>query len=98
MLEAVAPFNSGHSLWSQISIIGVWRRIERNRQKLVGWDKGRLTEQQTKGTVTTTIQIRKYTTQNSRRNGADLTAHSRCALPSRDCLLHRSAPPSQNPE
>jgi len=36
----------------------VWRRMERNRQKLVGRDKGILTEQQTKGTVTTTIQIR----------------------------------------
>jgi len=38
---------------------GVQRRMERNRQKLVGWDKGSLTEQQTKGTVTTTIQIRR---------------------------------------
>jgi len=37
---------------------GVQRRMERNRQKLVGWDKGSLTEQQTKGTRTTTIQIR----------------------------------------
>jgi len=25
---------------------GVWRRMERKRQKLVGWDKGSLTEQQ----------------------------------------------------
>jgi len=38
---------------------GVWRRMERNRQKLVGRDKGSLTEQQTKGTVATTIQIRR---------------------------------------
>jgi len=37
---------------------GVWRRMERNRQKLVGRDKGSLTEQQTKGTGTKTIQIR----------------------------------------
>jgi len=37
---------------------GVRRRMERNRQKLVGRDKGSLTEQQTKGTVTTTIQVR----------------------------------------
>jgi len=48
----------------------VQRRRERNRQKLVGRDKGSLTEQQTKGTVTTTIQIRgihktKQTTQQS---------------------------------
>jgi len=32
--------------------------MERNRQKLVGWDKGSLTEQQAKGTITTTIQKR----------------------------------------
>ena len=38
---------------------GVRRRMERKRQKLVGWDKGSLTEQQTKGTGTTTIQIRR---------------------------------------
>ena len=37
---------------------GVRRRMERNKQKLAGRDKGSLTEQQTKGTVTTTIQIR----------------------------------------
>jgi len=37
----------------------VQRRRERKRQKLVGWDKGTLTEQQTKGTGTTTIQIRR---------------------------------------
>jgi len=36
----------------------VQRRMERNRQKMVGWDKGSLTEQQTKGTGTTTIQLR----------------------------------------
>ena len=38
---------------------GVWRRMERNKQKLVGWDKGSLTEQQTKATGTTTTQIRR---------------------------------------
>jgi len=37
----------------------VRRRMERNRQKLVGRDKGSLTKQQTKGTGTTTIQIRR---------------------------------------
>jgi len=37
---------------------GVQRRMERNRQKLVGRDKGSLTERQTKGTGTTTIQKR----------------------------------------
>jgi len=40
-------------------LAGVRRRMERNRQKMVGRDKGSLTEQQTKGTVTTTIQIRR---------------------------------------
>ena len=35
------------------------RRMERKRQKLVGRDKGSLTEQQTEGTVTTTVQIRR---------------------------------------
>jgi len=38
---------------------GTRRRMERNRQKLVGRDKGSLTEQQTEGTVTTTIQKRR---------------------------------------
>ena len=38
---------------------GVWRRMERNRQKLVGRDKGSLTEQQTEGTGKTMIQIRR---------------------------------------
>jgi len=33
--------------------------MERNRQKLVGRDKGSLTEQQTKETGTTMIQIRR---------------------------------------
>jgi len=46
----------------------VRRRMERNRQKLVGQDKGRLTEQQTKGTGTTTIQIR-------RKHNTNCTTH-----------------------
>jgi len=37
----------------------VRRRMERKRQKLVGQDKGSLTEQQTEGTVTTMVQIRR---------------------------------------
>jgi len=41
----------------------VRRTMERKRQKLVGQDKGGLTEQQTKGTATTTIQ-KKGNTQN----------------------------------
>jgi len=41
---------------------GVRRRMERNRKKLGGRDKGSLTEQQTKGTVKTTIQMRRKST------------------------------------
>ena len=54
---------------------GVRRRMERKRQKLVGRDKGSLTEQQTKGTATTTIQIR-------RKKNTNRTTH-RAVLPER---------------
>jgi len=63
---------------------GVWRRMERNRQKLVGQDKGSLTEQQTKGTITTMTQIR-------RKHNTNCTTH-RAALPDR-----RHALPHWNP-
>jgi len=53
---------------------GVRRRMETNRQKLVGRDKGSLTEQQTKGTGTT-IQIR-------RKHDTNRTTH-RAVLPDR---------------
>ena len=53
---------------------GVGRRMERTRQKLVGWDKGSLSEQQTKGTVTTTVQIRRTYKTNSEMDRATLTA------------------------
>ena len=52
--------------------------MERNRQKLVGRDKGSLTEQQTKGTVTTTIQMR-------RKHNTNRTAQ-RDALPDRTAV------------
>jgi len=60
---------------------GVWRRMERNRQKLVGRDKGSLTEHQTEGTGATTIQKRGIykTNQQNRTTLSDLTA----AVPSR---------------
>ena len=62
---------------------GVRRRMERNRQKLVGWDKGSLTERQTKGTGTTTIQIRrKHNTNHITQRAALLD--SRCMLRSRE--------------
>jgi len=49
--------------------------MERNRQKPVGRDKGSLTEQQTKGTGTTTIQIK-------RKHNTNRMTH-RAALPDR---------------
>jgi len=49
--------------------------MERNRQKQVGRDKGSLREQQTKGTGTTTIQIR-------RKHNTNHTTQ-RAALPER---------------
>jgi len=52
----------------------VRRRMKRKRQKLVGQDKGSLTEQETEGTVTTMIQIRrKY----------DTNSYNRPSLPDR---------------
>ena len=55
---------------------GVRRRMERNRQKPVGRDKGSLTEQQTEGIVTITIQIRGIykTNQQNRTALSDRTA------------------------
>jgi len=69
--------------------------MKRNRQKLVGRDKGSLTEQQTKGTVTTVIQIRRKYNTNS---------HNRPFLPDRTGAAHSPAvrefpprhPPHQN--
>jgi len=56
--------------------------MERKRQKLVGWDKGSLTEQQTKGTGTT-IQIRRK--HNKNRMTQRATLHDcRGVLPSRE--------------
>jgi len=62
--------------------------MERNSQKLVGRDKGSLTEQQTKGTVTTTILIRRKHNTNCRTEPLSLPAASR-ALPS-----HEKLPPT----
>jgi len=77
---------------------GVRRRMERNRQKLVGWDKGSLTERQTKGTGTTTIQIRRIHNTKKRQ-----TAKSHCHRPLPPCapeprVSSRSAsPPKPEP-
>jgi len=57
--------------------------MERNRQKPVGRDKGSLTEQQTKGTVTTTIQIRrKHNTNRTTQRAALHDCHHE--VPSRE--------------
>jgi len=75
---------------------GVRRRMKRKRQKLVGRDKGSLTEQQTKGTETTTTQIRRKYDTNSHNRPSLLhrtgAAHSRAA---REFLPRR--PPHWNP-
>jgi len=70
---------------------GVRRRMERNRQKLVGRDKGSLTEQQTEGTVTTTIQIRRKNTTKS--DPLSRTAPAPHAPEPRE-RSHRAAPPT----
>jgi len=59
--------------------------MERNRQKPVGRNKGSLTEQQTKGTGTTTIQIRRI--YKTKQQNAQSRSH--CPPP--------SLPPSPNP-
>jgi len=56
---------------------GEWKETGR---KLVGRDKGSLTEQQTKGTGTTTIQIRRK--QHKPQNRAAVTDHRCRTLPS----------------
>jgi len=50
---SVAAAGNKSATWLPLPPPGERRRIERNRQKLVGRDKGSLTEQQTKGTVIT---------------------------------------------
>jgi len=68
--------------------------MERNRQKPLGQDKGSLTEQQTKGTGTTAIQIRGI-------HNTNRTAQ-RAALPDRTAIACSRAvsefpPPSSPP-
>ena len=74
-----------------------WRGEENGKKKAkTGWsDNGSLTEQQTKGTATTTIQISRTHKTNSRMHRVALTAHC-CALPSCDCLPAAQLPPTRN--
>jgi len=59
---------------------GEWKETGR---KLVGWDKRSLTEQQTKGTGTTTIQKRGIYKTNCTTQRAAFP-NRRCELPSRE--------------
>jgi len=76
---------------------GLWRRMEGNRQKPVGRDKGSLTEQQTKGTGTATIQIRGI--HNTKRQTAESNCHRPLPLRApKPWLTYRpAATPHQNP-
>jgi len=65
--------------------------MERNRLKPVGRDKGSLTEQQTKGTVRATIQIRRKT-QHKPHN-----PESRSPRPLRTLPSHERVPAAQLP-
>ena len=70
---------------------GLRRRMQRNRQKLVGQDKGSLTEQQTEGTGTTIQMRRKHNTNRTTQ---------RAALPDRTAARSRAEsefPPSSSP-
>ena len=69
---------------------GEWKETGK---KPVGQDKGSLTEQQTKGTVTTTIQIRGIHKTNP-QNRATLPNRHRCALPSCGCVPAAPLPPT----
>jgi len=69
--------------------------METNRQKPVGWDKGSLTEQQTKGTGTTMIQIRGIHKMNQQNRAALSPGLNRCcALPSHETVPAAQLPPS----
>jgi len=72
--------------------LGWGRKCKENRQKLVGWDKGSLTEQQTKGTVTTTIPIRRIHNTNSRTNRAALATLTSLVVCSRAAFPPPSSP------
>jgi len=71
--------------------------MEIERQKLVGRDKGSLTEQQTKGTVTTMIQIRRKhdTNSHNRPSLSDRTGTARCPAAREFPLLCPRPPPGK---
>jgi len=74
--------------------VGVRRTMGRTRQKLVSRDKGSLTEQQTKGTATTTtIQIRRI--HNTKQHNPESLSHRSPATRSR--AVSEFLPPSSPP-
>jgi len=71
--------------------------MERNRQKPVGRDKGSLTEQQTKGTITTTIQKRrKHNTNPMTQRAAIHDHHPRTPRAASEFPLPSSPPPERS--
>jgi len=84
----LAVASNKRATWPPLPPAGVRRRVGRNGQKLVDRDKGSLTEQQTKGTGTTTIQI----------SGIHKTKQqNRCALPSHERVPTTQLPPQPEP-
>jgi len=69
--------------------------MERNRQKLVGRDKGSLTEQQTEGTVTTTVQTRRKIGHKLAKQTLSPEQDRRRAFPSRESVPNTPPPPPE---
>jgi len=67
--------------------------MERKMAKLVGWDKGSLTEEQTKGTVTTTILLRKKYTKQTEKCTEQLSPPNVPRAPKPQPVLSRPVPP-----
>ena len=55
----LAAAGNKSATWPPLAPPGCGGEWKRNRQRLVGWDKASLTQQQTEGTVTTMIHIRR---------------------------------------
>jgi len=71
--------------------------MERKRQKLVGRDKGSLTEQQTEGTGATTIQVRRKHDKTDRTTDPLSLSAPPLHTPEPRVSSCRSAPPHWNP-
>jgi len=73
---------------------GVWRRMKRKRHKLVGRDKGSLTEQQTEGNRNNNDTDKEKTRQKTR---PALSDHTGAARSRATRVSSRRAPPHRNP-